>query len=154
MATSLSVLLALFASPVTTPEGVEELLTRLLGFFSERQLFRAVALVDEGGVSCAVAEASRRTFFQARPRRAASHALVCSRARGVQVAGQGHSKETYTVWPTHFCTCHDHQHSVISKGEQLMCKHQLACLISSAMGTHSTVLMSDTLFASLLEQTC
>ena len=69
--------------------AIDSLLAKALHVYSEKQLLRALTIVDEGGVTLVVAEASRRQLFQVR-----------GRGRG------GEAGELYTCLPGHsFCSC-------------------------------------------------
>ena len=90
MAVAAALQAALFAEatpPVDT--AIDSLLAKALHVYSEKQLQRALTIVDEGGVTLVVAEASRRQLFQVR-----------GRGRG------GEAGELYTCLPGHsFCSC-------------------------------------------------
>lgn len=58
--------------------AVDALLRRLLHVFPEKTLQRALALVDQRGVSCVVAEATRRVLFQARSLRVLPRRRACT----------------------------------------------------------------------------
>jgi hypothetical protein len=48
-----------------TENSLDELLRKALHLFTEKHLEKALAIVDDAGVTCVMAEASRRHFFQA-----------------------------------------------------------------------------------------
>ena len=54
-----------------------------------------------------------------------------------QVRGKSGAKEEYLVFPTHYCSCRAFQWDVLSKGEQLICKHMLAVRIAEALDVYN-----------------
>lgn len=61
------------------------------------------------------------------------------------------AREEYLCFPAHYCSCRAFQWDVISRGDQLICKHQLAARIAEATGLHASSTVSDLLLAQLLE---
>ena len=68
-----------------------------------------------------------------------------------QVRGKSGAKEEYLVFPTHYCSCRAFQWDVLSKGEQLICKHMLAVRIAEALDDYNVTEIDDALLAQLLE---
>ena len=91
MAVAAAVSQALFEQVLVQPvdTAIDSLLAKALHVYSEKQLQRALTIVDEGGVTLVVAEASRRFLYQVR-----------GRGKG------GEAGELYTCLPGHtFCSC-------------------------------------------------
>eukprot|EP00884_Botryococcus_braunii_P000074 jgi/Botrbrau1/10067/Bobra.0355s0022.1 len=102
---------------------------RSLHVLFDRQLPRALRIVDSGGVKCFVAQQSRRKVFQ--------------------VQGKGPS-DVYTVFPHHFCSCHSFFYDVASKGNAVYCKHQLAALVASSVKRCPLIIVPDAQLAAML----
>jgi predicted nucleic acid-binding Zn finger protein len=68
-----------------------------------------------------------------------------------QVQGKSSKAEEYLCFPSHYCSCRAFQWDVISRGDQLICKHQLAARLAEAMGLHASSVVTDLLLAQLLE---
>lgn len=65
--------------------------------------------------------------------------------------GKSSKTEEYLCFPTHYCSCRAFQWDVISRGDQLICKHQLAARLAEATGLHASSVVTDLLLAQLLE---
>lgn len=55
---------ALFADAASTDVSIDALLAAALHLYTEKQLEKALAIVDNAGVTLVVAEASRRQIYQ------------------------------------------------------------------------------------------
>ncbi|GAQ84165.1 putative Zinc finger SWIM-type-containing protein [Klebsormidium nitens] len=106
----------------------EQLLS--LSFFFGKNLERALQIATTGGVRSIVGERSGRSMFQV----------------------AGHGGEKYTCFPSHFCSCHSFFYDVVSKGEQLHCKHQLAARIADLLHCASIEKISDAELARMMIQ--
>ena len=102
----------------------------LAAVFRENHLANALELVQTGRVKRLVAERSGRSCFQ--------------------VQGKS-AREEYLVHPRHYCSCRAFQWDVVSRGDQLICKHQLAARIAQATGAYPVASVTDLLMAQLLE---
>mmetsp|Transcript_22969 Transcript_22969/g.68293 ORF Transcript_22969/g.68293 Transcript_22969/m.68293 type:complete len:151 (+) Transcript_22969:221-673(+) len=91
----------------------------------------ALRLVDEGGITCYVAQPSERKVFK---------------VKGKTVG------DPYLVFPRHFCSCHAFFYEVVCKSDALCCKHQLAARIAALTLKCRTVIISDTSMAKMLMQ--
>ena len=112
------------------PELTDRHLEVLAVVFRENHLANALELVQTGRVKRLVAERSGRSCFQ--------------------VQGKS-AREEYLVHPRHYCSCRAFQWDVVSRGDQLICKHQLAARIAQATGAYPVVSVTDLLMAQLLE---
>lgn len=112
------------------PELTDRHLEVLCSIFDEKHLGNALDLVQSGKVKALIAEKSQRKCFQVRGRTA---------------------KEEYLCYPDTYCSCRAFQWDVISRGERVACKHQLAVKIASALNAFSSSMISDLLMAQLLE---
>ena len=97
------------------PELTDRHLEVLAAVFRENHLANALELVQTGRVKRLVAERSGRSCFQ--------------------VQGKS-AREEYLVHPRHYCSCRAFQWDVVSRGDQLICKHQLAARIAQATGAY------------------
>ena len=113
------------------PELTDRHLECLAFVFGEGHLANALELAQTGRVKKLVAERSGRSCFQVR--------------------GRSGAKEEYLVLPRHYCSCRAFQWDVVSRGDQLICKHQLAARIAQATGAYPVVYVADLLMAQLLE---
>ena len=104
------------------------------------------------GVSCVVAQGTRRVLFQARLLLRTPSALPGALTRAPQVKGQAVG-EVYTCFPSHFCACHAFFYETVSKGETT-CKHQLAASLAHTLGRCNVYEVSDVEFARLMELGC
>ena len=102
----------------------------LAAVFRENHLASTLELVQTGRVKRLVAERSGRSCFQ--------------------VQGKS-AREEYLVHPRHYCSCRAFQWDVVSRGDQLICKHQLAARIAQATGAYPVASVTDLLMAQLLE---
>jgi predicted nucleic acid-binding Zn finger protein len=91
------------------PELTDRHLEVLASIFDEKHLGNALELVQSGKVKRLVAHRSRRSCFQVRGRTV---------------------NETYLCYPDAFCSCRAFQWDVISRGEKVACKHQLAVKVA------------------------
>ena len=107
-----------------------------MSFLFESNWARALELVDGGHVKRVVAQDSGRELFQVG---SASGARAGSRL-----------PRSHLVFPEHFCTCHAFFYDVVSRGEAVLCKHQIAAQVASALGTCVTVVVPDSLVAQIL----
>ena len=113
------------------PELTDRHLECLAFVFGEGHLANALELAQTGRVKKLVAERSGRSCFQVR--------------------GRSGAKEEYLVLPRHYCSCRAFQWDVVSRGEKVICKHQLAARLAEASGAHATAIVGDLLMAQLLE---
>ncbi|KAL0916802.1 hypothetical protein M5K25_014341 [Dendrobium thyrsiflorum] len=88
-----------------------------------KNLERATIIVDQGGVQKYSGNPSGRFIFR--------------------VAGKSKKKNKYICFPEHFCTCDSFFFDVVSKGEQLCCKHQIAFKLAEAIGVCKEVSITD-----------
>eukprot|EP00873_Tetraselmis_striata_P041189 jgi/Tetstr1/461453/TSEL_006562.t1 len=95
----------------------------------DKNLTKALSILDQRGVSVSVGRGSRR--------------------RVVQVCGKG-AGEHYLVFPSHYCTCHAFFYDVVSKGEAIECKHMLAARVAIAAGLAPEAEIDDADVARLL----
>ena len=125
--------------------------------FKENHLANALELVQLGRVKRLVAERSGRSAFQVQGKSSSSSS---SSSLATGAGGTGTTRkpgglkagaEEYLCFPSHYCSCRAFQWDVISRGEQLICKHQLAARIAEATGLHANSVVSDLLLAQLLE---
>ena len=112
------------------PELTDRHLEVLANVFEEKHLGNALELVQSGKVKRLVAKTSRRSCFQVRGRTA---------------------KEEYLCYPDAFCSCRAFQWDVISRGEKVACKHQLAVKVATATNVCVESEVTDLLMAQLLE---
>ena len=112
------------------PELTDRHLEVLASIFDEKHLSNALELVQSGKVKRLVAKTSRRSCFQVRGRTA---------------------KEEYLCYPDAFCSCRAFQWDVISRGEKVACKHQLAVKVATATNACVESEVTDLLMAQLLE---
>ena len=117
------------------PELTDRHLEMLAFVFKEQHLGNALELVQAGKVKRLVAERSGRACYQ---------------VKGKSSSRKG-SEEAYLCFPEHYCSCRAFQWDVLTRGEQLICKHQLAARIADATGAHVVSVVSDILLAQLLE---
>jgi predicted nucleic acid-binding Zn finger protein len=117
-------------SDTTAPELTDRHLEILLFVFDEKHLSNALVLVQTQKVKRLVAETSLRTCFQVQGRTV---------------------KENYLCYPNTYCSCRAFQWDVISRGEHVACKHQLAVKIAAATNAFASSTISDLLMAQLLE---
>lgn len=115
------------------PPGRQSLFTShqllSLHFFYDKQLQKALQLVDSGAVTCFIASVSRRKVFQV----------------------QGHSTaDLYSVFPTHYCSCYSFHHDVVVRRESACCKHQLGARLAEALRICPVIEISDEALANLL----
>ena len=107
-----------------------------MSFLFESNWARALELVDGGHVKRIVAQDSGRELFQV------------GSASGSRAGGR--LPRSHLVFPEHFCTCHAFFYDVVSRGEAVLCKHQIAAQVASALGTCVTVVVPDSLVAQIL----
>ena len=112
------------------PELTDRHLEVLASVFEEKHLSNALELVQSGKVKRLVAKTSRRSCFQVRGRTA---------------------KEEYLCYPDASCSCRAFQWDVISRGERVACKHQLAVKVATATNACVESEVTDLLMAQLLE---
>ncbi|MQL94162.1 hypothetical protein Taro_026813 [Colocasia esculenta] len=104
----------------------------ILHFLFGKNFERATRIVDQGGVRKFSGTPSGRFLFL--------------------VVGESRRKEEYICFAEHHCTCYSFFYDVVSRGEQLCCKHQLAARLAEAVGAHSEVKVSDEQLAVLLSK--
>uniref|UniRef100_A0A1D1XP80 Zinc finger SWIM domain-containing protein 7 n=1 Tax=Anthurium amnicola TaxID=1678845 RepID=A0A1D1XP80_9ARAE len=102
----------------------------ILHFLFGKNFERATRIVDQGGVRKLSGAPSGRSLFL--------------------VVGESRRREEYICFPEHYCTCYSFFYDIVSRGEQLHCKHQLAAQLAEAMGAFSDVKVSDEQLAVLL----
>ena len=114
------------------PLAVTDRQLELLAFvFDAKHLENSLVMYQKRAVKKLVAVKSGRTCWQVR--------------------GKSGAKEEYLVFPTHYCSCRAFQWDVLSKGEQLICKHMLAVRIAEALDDYNVAEIDDALLAQLLE---
>lgn len=104
----------------------------ILHFLFGKNFERATRIVDQGGVRRVSGSPSGRFFFL--------------------VVGESRRKEEYICFPEHHCTCYSFFYDIVSRGEQLCCKHQLAARLAEAVGAHAEVTVSDEQLALMLSK--
>ncbi|KAI0504815.1 hypothetical protein KFK09_015768 [Dendrobium nobile] len=92
----------------------------------------ATIIVDQGGVQKHTGNPSGRFIFK--------------------VVGKSKETEKYICFPGHFCTCHSFFYDVVSKGERLFCKHQIAFKLAEAAGMCKEVSITDEKLAEILSE--
>jgi len=103
----------------------------MLYFMFDKNLERALRILDQGGVQCIISHPGRRSVFQ--------------------VIGESKSgPNSYLCFPEHFCSCQSFFFDVVSRNEQLCCKHQLAAKLAKALHRYRDVTVSDNDLAHLL----
>ncbi|CAM8901499.1 unnamed protein product [Rhodiola kirilowii] len=102
----------------------------VLHFLFGKNMERAARIVDQGGVKRISGELTGRCIFQ--------------------VVGESKRKEEYYCFPEHYCACYSFFYDIVSRGEQLCCKHQLAARLAAAVGACVEVKVSDEQLALLL----
>ncbi|KAH9563212.1 hypothetical protein CY35_05G113100 [Sphagnum magellanicum] len=114
-----AILAAVEASATVTDEQLS-----MLNFLFEKNLERALRILDQGGVQRVTSEPSHRTMFQ--------------------VIGESKSAAPcYLCFPDHYCSCQSFYFDVVAKSEQIYCKHQLAAKLANALHMCKEVTMSD-----------
>ena len=114
------------------PFAVTDRQLELLAFvFDAKHLENSLVMYQKRAVKKLVAVKSGRTCWQVR--------------------GKSGAKEEYLVFPTHYCSCRAFQWDVLSKGEQLICKHMLAVRVAEALDDYNVTEIDDALLAQLLE---
>ncbi|CAM6096784.1 unnamed protein product [Calypogeia fissa] len=86
---------------------------RMLYFLFNKNLEKALRILDNRGVTRITANPSGRVVFQ-----------VTAESKGL---GQ------YVCFPDHFCSCPAYHFEVVSRGQQLCCKHQLAARLANSL---------------------
>lgn len=104
----------------------------ILHFLFGKNFERATRIVDQRGVRRVSGSPSGRFLFL--------------------VVGESRRKEEYFCFPEHHCTCYSFFYDVVSRGEQLCCKHQLAARLAEAVGAHEEVTVSDEELALMLSK--
>ncbi|KAF0907123.1 hypothetical protein E2562_015659 [Oryza meyeriana var. granulata] len=84
-----------------------------------KNMVRASKILDEGGVRRVTGAPSGRSLFL--------------------VMGESKRKEEYICFPEHLCTCYSFFYDIVSRGEQLCCKHQLAARLAEAVSKHQNI---------------
>jgi predicted nucleic acid-binding Zn finger protein len=112
-----------------TAHEVDLLLANALRLYTVKALQKALSIVDAGGVTCIVGQGTRRELLQ--------------------VKG-GKPGEVYTVHPGHFCSCTAFFYDVVSKQNQLVCKHMLAAQFARKLKRTRTLIISDVELCDLL----
>ena len=116
------------ACPCTLP-GPSACYTRLaltraflcrLHLLFDKNLERALQIVDKGDVKCYVAEKSGRTVYQVCFSHCSCSCIgvcVCGAllVEGMQVKGKT-AADPYTVFPLHYCSCHAFLYDVLGLG--------------------------------------
>ncbi|XP_020257692.1 zinc finger SWIM domain-containing protein 7-like isoform X4 [Asparagus officinalis] len=104
----------------------------ILHFLFGKNFERATRIVDQGGVRRITGNPSGRFLFL--------------------VVGESRRKEEYICFPEHHCTCYSFFYDIVSRSEQLCCKHQLAVLLAEAVGVHTEETVSDERLAFMLSK--
>ncbi|CAD7702376.1 unnamed protein product [Ostreobium quekettii] len=105
--------------------------SRSLNVLFQRNLARALEIVDAGGVECFVGRNSKRRVFQVRGKSAA---------------------DCYTVFPSHYCSCHAFFYEVVCRSDSIHCKHQLAARLADVLKRCNITVVEDTRVAELMIQ--
>lgn len=104
----------------------------MLHFLFNKNLERALRILDQNGVQRLISQPSKRVAFQ--------------------VAGESKGSDKYLCFPRHFCSCQSFFFDVVGRGEQLCCKHQLAARLADALDICQQVVVSDEELAIILMQ--
>ncbi|XP_024360276.1 uncharacterized protein [Physcomitrium patens] len=104
-----------------------------LYFIFNKNLERALRILDQGGVQHVVSHPSQRSVFQV-------------------IAESKSGSNSYLCFPDHFCSCQSFFFDVVSRSDQFCCKHQLAAMLASALRGCKNVTVSDAELAHLLLQ--
>ena len=135
--------------PPVSPPDLAALHTLL-----DRNLPRALALAEGGGVTRFVGEASRRVVYQVRAGGQHGHGHAGPARRGPGSGGGGTTAPAaHTTFPPHYCDCDAFYFDVVHKGDAAACKHQLAARLVACFLPHSTageVVLPDVVLARLL----
>ncbi|CAI0424826.1 unnamed protein product [Linum tenue] len=102
----------------------------ILHFLFGKNMERATRIVDQRGVKRISGEPSGRFVFQ--------------------VVGESRRLEEYLCFPERYCACYSFFYDIVSRGDQLFCKHQLAARLGAALGVCINVKVSDEQLAELL----
>lgn len=103
----------------------------------DKHIYKAASIVDAGGVTSVISRDSARVVYR-----------VTSSSK----SSEGGVIEGYTVFPEHYCSCHSFFYDVVSKGEGVYCKHQLAAWLSDALGRTKKRVVEDLVVSEILEQ--
>ncbi|XAR52894.1 hypothetical protein NMG60_11021221 [Bertholletia excelsa] len=104
----------------------------ILHFLFGKNFERATRIVDQRGVKRISGEPSGRSIFQ--------------------VVGESRRKEEYFCFAENYCGCYSFFFDIVSRGEQLCCKHQLAARLAASLGACIDVKVSDKELALLLSK--
>ena len=132
-------------TPFCSPPSVPPADLAALHSLFDRNLPRALALAESGGVTRYIGQPSGRSVFQVR---AGSHGA--RGRRGHHHQAQQPSAAAHTTFPPHFCTCDAFYFDVAHKADAAACKHQLAARLAESLGTASEVPVPDEVLARLL----
>jgi len=113
----------------SAPELTSEHMACLVLLCQEKNLLRALQLVDKGLISMLQAQPSGRTVFQVQGKTVGEH---------------------YLCLPMHFCTCHAFFFDIVSRSEAIACKHVLAARIAQVLKRCRKLVIQDTEMANLL----
>ncbi|KAG0563413.1 hypothetical protein M758_8G028000 [Ceratodon purpureus] len=132
MGTAEAVVQSIMAAIESADSVTDEQLSTLY-FIFEKNLERALRILDQGGVQRVIAQPSQRSVFQ--------------------VIGESKTgPSSYLCFPEHFCSCQSFFFDVVSRSDQLCCKHQLAAKLASSLHRCRDVTVSDAELAHLLLQ--
>lgn len=115
------------SSEAGTPTITSDQLSRL-NFLFDKNLSRALQVLEKGHVKCYTAERSQRKVFQVQGSR---------------------PSDQYTVFPRHYCSCQAFLYVVVGHDNPL-CKHQLAARLAQALHKSHNITVSDEVLAELL----
>ncbi|KAK4769014.1 hypothetical protein SAY86_027164 [Trapa natans] len=104
----------------------------ILHFLFGKNFESATRIVDQGGVKKISGEPSGRSIFQ--------------------VVGESRRKEEYFCFAESYCACYSFFYDVVSRGEQLCCKHQLAARLAASIGSCKEAKIPDEELAILLSE--
>ncbi|GAB4838334.1 hypothetical protein Ancab_027864 [Ancistrocladus abbreviatus] len=119
-------------SNIESTRSVNDDKLAILHFLFGKNFERATRIVDQRGVRRISGHPSGRSIFQ--------------------VMGESRRKEEYFCFPEHYCACYSFFYDIVSRGEQLCCKHQLAARLAASIGTCVEVLVPDEELAVLLSK--
>ncbi|KAK9748725.1 hypothetical protein RND81_02G075900 [Saponaria officinalis] len=102
----------------------------ILNFLFGKNFERATRIVDQRGVKKLSGDPSGRSIFQ--------------------VVGESRKREEYLCFAEHYCGCYSFFYDVVSRGEQLCCKHQLAARLAASLGSCVEIKLPDEELAILL----
>lgn len=109
--------------------GINDAVLSSYNFLLDKNLPRALQIIDSGGVRCLQAEKSKRTVFQVRGKSAS---------------------DNYLVFPEHYCSCQAFFYEVVGRSEAPYCKHQIAARLADRYNKCPVVIVPDQVLTEIL----